>query len=263
MRLSCAAGDNVLKRHYKLLVLALLALCLMLFVRRPGLFPGGETMMHRLRGRATVADRLTQYGEAARARLRPHFERQGVAYPPRKLVLVGLKQEKHLEVYAADAVTPLRFIRAYVMLGASGKLGPKLREGDLQVPEGLYRIESLNPNSAFHLALRVNYPNEFDRRQAAEEGRSDLGGNIMIHGDRASIGCLAMGDEAAEDLFVLAADAGRENISVILSPVDFRKTSLPRSMQRPPWADELYARIKAELRKLPESLQIESRRCCE
>ena len=187
----------------------------------------------------------------ARARWQPYFERQNIAYPPRKLLLIGLKQEKRLEVYAANEGEAARFIRSFPVQGLSGRLGPKLRYGDMQVPEGFYRIESLNPNSAFHLALRVNYPNEADRAQAQREGRAELGGDIMIHGSNASIGCLAMGDEAAEDLFVLAGDSSLENIEVILSPLDFRVGKVPDDEKRPRWVQALYAEIKTALRKLP------------
>jgi murein L,D-transpeptidase YafK len=65
---------------------------------------------------------------------------------------------------------------------ASGGLGPKLGAGDRQGPERIYAIESLNPNSLFHLSMRLNYPNEFDQMRAKQDGRSDLGGDIMIHG---------------------------------------------------------------------------------
>lgn len=201
---------------------------------------------------ATVAERLEQYGPSARARLAAHFEKQKIAYPPRELVLVGLKQEKILEVYAQSGTNRLRLIRTYPILAASGVAGPKLREGDRQVPEGIYAIESLNPNSRYHLSLRVNYPNAFDREQARQEQRTNLGGDIMIHGKAASIGCLAMGDEAAEDLFVLAADTGLENIKVILAPLDLRKHDVvPGAENMPPWTVQLYERVRAELRKLP------------
>jgi hypothetical protein len=196
----------------------------------------------------TVADRVDQYGPAVRKRLAPDFERAGVAYPPKKLTLVGLKQESRMELWASD---PPVFLKSYPILRASGVLGPKLKEGDLQVPEGLYRIESLNPNSHFHLALRVDYPNAHDKSMGKRDGRRDLGSDIMIHGGNCSIGCLAMGDEAAEDLFVLAAETGIEHISVILSPVDFRKRDLPEDMPTvPAWTPELYTSIRQELKKL-------------
>jgi len=205
------------------------------------------TLTHR-RENATVADRLAQYGPAARARLRPLFP----VYPPTQLTIVGLKHEKRLQLYAATGKDESKFIREYPILAASGTIGPKLREGDRQVPEGLYRIESLNPNSRFHLSLRINYPNQADRNVAEREGRTKLGGDIMIHGNRVSVGCLAVGDQAAEDLFVLAADTGLQNIEVILSPVDFRVRSLPRDIPPPPgWMTYRYRLIAGALDRLP------------
>ena len=199
-------------------------------------------------------DRVQEYGEIVRQRLEPDFVRAHVPYPPAALTLIGLKQEKTLEIYAADRDGRFQFIRSYPILAASGHAGPKFREGDGQVPEGLYRIESLNPNSLFHLALRVSYPSEFDRSRATADNRDRMGGDIMIHGNAVSIGCLAMGDPAAEDLFVLAARTGLENIRVILSPYDFRSADaavpLPTS---PEWMADFYAQIRAELRRYPQS----------
>ncbi len=202
------------------------------------------------KGKKTVAERIEQYGVAARKRLAPGFERIGFAYPPQGLVLAGFKHEKILEVWATRN-GEARLLRKYPILAASGRIGPKLREGDRQVPEGIYRIESLNPNSLYHLSLRVNYPNPFDGKMAEKDGRIDLGGDIMIHGGNCSIGCLAMGDDAAEELFVLAAETGIENVSVVLSPVDFRIRKLPKNVSGlPEWTEELYARIGRELSKL-------------
>ena len=207
----------------------------------------GELMNHR-----TVAQRLQQYGSAARGRMKRDFAEAKVSYPPHQVVLVGLKAEHELQLYAAGDEASERFIRSYSILAASGMPGPKLREGDLQVPEGIYPIELLNPNSLYHLSLRLGYPNAFDRAQAEQEGRTNLGGDIMIHGGSASIGCLAVGDEAAEDLFVLAADAGLENLTVILAPVDFRAgKSVPKVAKLPPWTDSLYQEIKTRLAELP------------
>lgn len=203
--------------------------------------------------RKTTAERLAQYGPAARARLQPSFDARKVPYPPARLILVGLKQEKTLLVYAANSNQPPVFIRSYAILAASGKPGPKLREGDEQVPEGIYPIEFLNPNSQYHLSLRLGYPNQFDLEHARQEGREDLGGDIMIHGGAASVGCLAVGDEAAEDLFVLAADTGTSNITVILAPCDFRNPAAPLPVLKflPGWTPALYQTIKSNLAALP------------
>jgi len=228
--------------HVLLILLALILLAI----------PFRGQIRELARGGKTVASRLNEYGPAARKRWAPFFHRAGIEYPPEKLVLVGLKLEEELQVYAASRKGRMRFIRAYPVLGASGELGPKLRQGDRQVPEGLYRIDWLNPNSAYHLALHVNYPNAFDRKMGRQEGRKQLGGDIMIHGSNGSIGCLAMGDEVAEDLFVLAADTGLDGIRVILSPLDFR-TDAPRSAlpDEPAWVKQLYTEIAAELKQLP------------
>lgn len=202
---------------------------------------------------ATIAERLEQYGVAARARLAPHFEKQKVAYPPSELIFVGLKEEKTLEIHAKSGTNDFKFIRSYPILAASGVAGPKRREGDRQVPEGIYCIDLLNPNSSYHLSMQISYPNAFDRAQAAKEGRTNnLGGEIMIHGDAKSVGCLAMGDEASEDLFVLAGDTGIKNITVILTPVDFREgKTVPKNAKLTDWTPGLYEEIKARLAKLP------------
>ncbi len=198
----------------------------------------------------TTAQRVAQYGDTVRARLAPDFEKAGIAYPPKRLALLGFKEEKRLEVYAADEKGAFVFIRSYPILAASGGPGPKLREGDEQVPEGLYRIELLNPNSRFHLSLRIDYPNAADRAHAIAAGRKNLGGDIMIHGNAVSVGCLAMGDPAAEDLFVLAALTGLPRIQVVLSPVDFRQRKLDSTAQ-PEWVRRRYDEIAFALTKFP------------
>jgi hypothetical protein len=74
----------------------------------------------------------------------------------------------------------------------------------------------------------------------------------MIHGGSMSAGCLAIGDEAAEDLFVLAAEAGWQQALVVLSPIDFRRRSLPVDYRADPaWVDDLYVRLRAELAGFP------------
>lgn len=203
-------------------------------------------------GEHTVATRLRQFGREARSRWRPWFERADVTYPPQAVVLVGLKREQRMQVYAGPSWNDLAFVRSIPWTATSGRLGPKRREGDKQIPEGIYELTAFNPNSSFHVSLRVGYPNEFDRRMAALEGRSRLGGDIMIHGGDRSIGCIAVGDEAAEDLFVLAADVGLEEVSLVLAPHDFRSGGLVAASQRQPeWVRRLYGRLDMTLRDLP------------
>jgi hypothetical protein len=233
------------------ILLGILALAIFLIPFRARVKSAAASAIQIFKGRKSIEERVTEFGEAVHSRLNSHFEAAGVVYPPKKFVLVGLKQEREVEVWAAGESGEFRYLKSYPILAASGTLGPKLAEGDQQVPEGLYKIESLNPNSLYHLALRINYPNNFDKTKAQAEWRTDLGSDIMIHGKSVSIGCLAMGDQAAEDLFVLAAKTGIENIGVILSPVDFRLRKPPLlPPDAPAWTRELYSEIRRELLKL-------------
>ncbi|MGH7132630.1 MAG: L,D-transpeptidase family protein [Phycisphaerales bacterium] len=170
--------------------------------------------------RFTVDERLAEFAPSVEPKLRDACAAAGAAYPPSSLILVGLKRERELRAYVPDGNGAMRLAKAWPILAASGGPGPKLREGDCQVPEGTYRIESLNPNSRFHVALRVGYPNDEDLAQAKIDGRgtSTLGGDIMIHGSDVSIGCLAMGNGAIEEVFLLAARTGIERIEVVLCP---------------------------------------------
>lgn len=203
-----------------------------------------------VRGGYSVAERLDQYKVPVAFRLRRDFERVGLQYPPHELAYVSFKDSRVLEVYGRMSSSQAwRFVRQYTVLGASGQLGPKLAEGDNQVPEGLYRVEYLNPNSRFHLSIRLNYPNEFDKRMAAADRRTRLGSDIMIHGGSLSIGCLAVGDRAAEDLFVLAALVSKERVRVLISPTDFRTHANPGLVTEPAWVRGLYADIRSELQQ--------------
>lgn len=213
-------------------------------------------LVRTAKSRRTVHDAVTEFGPAARERLAPAFRSAGVAYPPANAKLAAIKDTRVLEVWALDSGV-WRHIRTYSVLGTSGNPGPKLREGDRQVPEGLYRIESLNPDSAYHLSMRLDYPNRFDREHAEGDGRTDLGGDIFVHGSDRSVGCLAMGDEAIEDLFVLVCDVGRQNVSVVIAPSDPRRGPLlipPRGA--PTWLPELYEAIEREFKSMSASTQL-------
>jgi len=200
---------------------------------------------------ASADEWMAAHRQAVRERLAPHFRAAGIDYPPAAAVIVALKREGRLELYAGASRERLKFIRDYQVLAASGLVGPKLKEGDFQVPEGIYRVSALNPNSRFHVSVKVDYPNAFDRLMAARDGREQLGGDIFIHGGASSVGCLAVGDLHAEELFALAADAGPENVRVIVSPWDLRRSEtrvLPSRV--PEWTPLLYARIRHALQGL-------------
>jgi hypothetical protein len=146
------------------------------------------------------------------------FSAAGVPFPPADLVLVGYKKERDVEVWAsAKAGGELKHVATYKVCYASGGQGPKRREGDYQVPEGFYELDYYNSHSLFYLSMRVNYPNASDRI-LGKKGK--LGGDIMIHGNCVSIGCLAMSDERIQELWIMtkAMDDRKKRVAVYLFP---------------------------------------------
>lgn len=197
--------------------------------------------------RYTLKTRLAEISPAATARLERRFQAAKAAWPPEEIAFIAIKDEKVIELHARPKRGSWAMVHRYRVLAASGKPGPKLLQGDRQVPEGLYRIAFLNANSAFHVSLRVNYPNAFDLKMAKKDGRQDLGGDIMIHGKDLSAGCLAVGDEAAEELFVLAAKTGLAKVKMIITPTDLRHKKLPSIAGQPEWLPGLYTEIAAAM----------------
>jgi murein L,D-transpeptidase YafK len=154
--------------------------------------------------------------------LKAQFQRKGLAWPARDIYIRSFKFDAQLEVWVRDrASMPYKFFKTYKVCATPGKLGPKRREGDKQVPEGFYYVNELNPNSNYHLALGINYPNVSDRIL------SDLakpGGDIYIHGDCVSVGCIAINDQQIEEVYLLASvarDQGQEFIPVHIFPARF------------------------------------------
>ncbi len=195
-----------------------------------------------------LARRLEQITPSASQRLSEKFAAAKAAWPPAEMALLAIKDEKALELYTRAPGGTWHFVHRYPVLAASGGPGPKLVRGDKQVPEGVYAISFLNPHSRYHVSMRVNYPNAFDRQMAKKDGRKDLGGDIMIHGKKSSSGCLAVGDEAAEELFVLASMTGLANVKLIIAPSDFRSKGVPVVADgQPSWLPALYAEVASAM----------------
>jgi len=114
------------------------------------------------------------------------------------------KQEMALEIWV-EREGRFESFRTYRIAARSGRLGPKLREGDYQAPEGFYFVTPvrMNPNSRFHLSFNLGYPNAYDKAH----GRT--GSALMVHGGNASIGCFAMTDAKMEEIYALADAAFR------------------------------------------------------
>lgn len=195
--------------------------------------------------------KINTYYYYAKVRLEPYFIRANVPYPPKEITFIVFKDSKKLLLYAKNNQNQWKFIRKFPVLAASGGPGPKLHERDLQVPEGVYRIIMLNPDSHYDLSMELSYPNDFDREHANQDGRTHLGSQIFIHGNRLSAGCIAMGDDVIQQLFVLVYLTGMHNVTVIVAPTDLRHHK-PLKVRHPTsWLPELYSQILAELRKYP------------
>ena len=134
------------------------------------------------------------------------------------------KNEKILELWI-KAKERYTLYKRYPILKTSGLLGPKREEGDKQNPEGFYVIDygRLNPNSRYHLALNIGYPNRRERNIGY------TGSNIMIHGEMKSIGCFAMGNPAIEEIYALAKyaiEGGQAYIHVAIFPFIMNNANL-------------------------------------
>jgi murein L,D-transpeptidase YafK len=180
------------------------------------------------------------------------FKRAKVQYPPKQIALLAFKKEQHIELWAKDKSDAWKFIHTYPLTAFSGNLGPKLKERDGQIPEGIYRLTMFNPYSTMHLSIMIDYPNGFDRAQAFSDGRKNLGGDIFLHGKDKSVGCLAVGDRAIEQLFLLVRRVGLNNTQVIIAPNDLRLARPATDIiTQPKWLPKLYQKINLALSKFP------------
>jgi len=139
------------------------------------------------------------------------------------------KEESELEIWKKDASGRFALLRTYPICRWSGELGPKIKTGDRQAPEGFYTITPglMNPNSSQYLAINTGFPNAYDR----VNGRT--GSFLMIHGGCSSAGCYAMTDEQIVEIYTLAREAffGSQK-SLQLQAYPFRMTPLNMARHR-------------------------------
>ncbi len=157
---------------------------------------------------------------AAHGRIDGALAQKGLSFGSSVYIRI-FKEEAELEVWLQNGARYDLF-KTYPICKLSGTLGPKLREGDAQSPEGFYSVTrpKLNPASRYHRAFDIGYPNAYDRSQ----GRT--GSFIMVHGNCVSIGCFAMTDEGIEEIYSLADAAlakGQQSFAVHVFP--FRMTA--------------------------------------
>ncbi|MGY2049224.1 L,D-transpeptidase family protein [Methylobacterium sp. JK268] len=123
--------------------------------------------------------------------------------PSAPILMRAYKKESEIEVWQRGTDGRYAFLRTFPICRWSGQLGPKLRAGDRQVPEGFYAIrpQQMNPNSHYYLSFDVGYPNAYDRAHGG------TGSALMVHGTCSSAGCFAMTDRQVAEIFALAREA--------------------------------------------------------
>lgn len=211
-------------------------------------------MAPKLNWDKAVDSAIIKYGLRTEPELIRFFAKSKVSYPPQDVALLAFKKERIVELWAKNDKDSWRYIHTYNLTASSGRLGPKLKEQDGQIPEGLYRLITFNPFSSMHLSMMIDYPNHYDRLQASKDGRSKLGNNIFLHGKSMSVGCLAIGDHAIDQLFLLARRVGLGHVKLIIAPNDLR-TDKPAtsSFAQPRWLPDLYKQIGTALNQFPKS----------
>ncbi len=169
--------------------------------------------------KAPSPDRAAKAVAKARPKVEQLAKKADLNDLPDRIYFRAFKEEETLEIWGAMADgEAMRLIAEYPIARMSGRLGPKRKEGDYQVPEGLYFIDRFNPESQFHLSLGLNYPNASDKIRSDKERP---GGDIFIHGNKVSVGCMAMTDPVIEEIWTIAIyarDAGQRNIPVHVFP---------------------------------------------
>ena len=166
----------------------------------------------------TVATAL----ESKEDTLRNQFARAGLQWPAKQLYIRSFKYDSQMEVWVRSSNdSQFKLFKTYKVCAMAGAIGPKRLEGDYQVPEGFYYINEFNPKSIYHLSLGINYPNASDR---VLSDSIKPGGDIYIHGNCVTVGCIPLQNDQIEELYILAAMAktqGQDFISVHIFPIRY------------------------------------------
>jgi murein L,D-transpeptidase YafK len=200
--------------------LAIVAVCWVIGIALP-MTQGYPSLLHLL-GDRIIADQKSIFD---RDKLRTDVVAAGFAVGDPVHVRI-FKRERRLELWLRQASTGrYEKFRDYDICKFSGELGPKLKEGDRQAPEGFYRVAKaqLNPNSRHHLSFNLGFPNAFDRQL----GRT--GSALMVHGGCSSIGCYAITDESVDEVYALveaALNRGQDAVDVHVFPFEMTATAL-------------------------------------
>lgn len=193
----------------------LISVCMLL--TEPHSFKDEQIKHSRVREAYTEKEKL----------LKDQFKQQQLNYNGFHLFIRAFKKEQLLELWVREKdKDTYTLFNTYKFCASSGSLGPKRKEGDYQIPEGVYHINHFNPLSNFHLSLGVSYPNSSDR---VLSDRKNPGGAIYIHGNCVTIGCVPITDDKIKEVYVMAVEArsnGQQKIPIHIFPSKLDDASL-------------------------------------
>jgi murein L,D-transpeptidase YafK len=150
--------------------------------------------------------------------VKQYFTDAALPYKGFSLFIRAFKAEKIVEAWVKCSDEKYQLLKTFPFCTTSGQLGPKRKEGDLQIPEGVYTLNHFNPQSNFHLSLGVSYPNSSDKILS---DKKHPGSAIYIHGNCVTIGCIPITDDKIKELYILAIEAknnGQQNIPIHIFP---------------------------------------------
>jgi murein L,D-transpeptidase YafK len=153
------------------------------------------------------------------ALIKTKLTKAGVDTSKFEIFIRVFKEDAQLQVWAKSKNSSgFKLVDTYSICRSSGTMGPKRKEGDLQVPEGFYSVSLFQPTSEFYLALEVSYPNNSDR---IKSDKTSPGGDIMIHGNCVTIGCMPLTDDKIKEVYLMAVEArnnGQQTIPIHIFP---------------------------------------------
>lgn len=191
-------------------------------------FKTGENFLTEQRKHERVR---TAYSEKE-ATLKEKLKEQQLDLNSINILITVFKSEKEMVIYVKSKTEKAyKKLATYAICANSGSLGPKRMQGDGQVPEGFYYIDKYNPTSSYYLSLGVSYPNKADKLKSTA---TNLGGDIFIHGECVTIGCMPMTNDKIKEIYLYAIQAhqnGQSNIPVYIFPFKFTEANIAKSKE--------------------------------
>ena len=198
--------------RFSILFLLVAAIFLVLFLRRVMGAPAADN------------DRLAEVRRRVAPLLNEELKRAHLTAGAPIFIRI-FKEERELELWIRDEMGGRYSLFRKWPIASYGMaaLGPKQKEGDGKAPEGFYHVAArqLKPDSKYHLAFNLGFPNSFD------QFHQRTGSALMVHGSDVSIGCYAMTDPVIEVIYLLADAAlrGKRQDEIPVQCFPFRMTS--------------------------------------